>query len=1113
MSRIREEPPRAGYPLVVPRVAAAIVTHNKRDAVLQLLSRLGEVKVPAFVTVNACRDGTADAIRASFPRVSVLESDHNLGGTGGFNCAVLAALSTGAPYIVLADDDALPDPDCLDRLADFLDGHPAYAFAAPAVYIAGMPGILQETGGSVLFSRDVPVEAWNRFRKDPPLPPHLDIGYASACLLMVRSSAVAEWGVMDWNYFIFSDDVDWSLRLTRAVGKGVCVTGAKALHDFPWAKPFVPMRLYYFQRNGLYLISRWQAGDPLFISLRRSLLRLFRAWLAAAAAGDHEISRTLRSAFSDSCKGRLGRWREPVEFPAARRRCDSDALRKERIRRVLLNFRIEDFIPEGVALIRELLGERVVIDVLCDAWRVGTFTGKESFGAVHGRAVGRVGQLRQFFRLRRLGYDLTVSDAFMEPRGPADMTGRLSAFYHMGALFEAPRRPVRTLLSTVFAHTLGAIMAWLTCWKFMSPPTEGTPPEEARSLLDRIGVDPKAGQPWRRPFPLPFSAPPDPAPFYGTPLLRRIREGIRRSTRRVGLGGAGPYIPPATAPSLGAGEEAGGYREWCESREEWAPRRHPPAPRGERLLFSVLVPVFETKEAWLRECIDSVLSQSWAEWELILADDGSKSAHVERVLSEAAKRDPRIRLAPSRERGGISAATNRAAAMARGEYLLFLDHDDLLDPFALAAFTRALEETGDGGQPVGILYADEDRFDESRARFWPGFKPSWSPERLLGTNYIHHPVVIRRALFEKLGGLRREFDGSQDHDLLLRAAESGERVVHVPDILYHMRFHPGSLVADPEAKPLAHRRDITVISEALRRRGETGRVEPVPENPGYHTIHRSLPEGASTSVLIIPEGDGPATPELERRWPGCEVLVARPGEGVPERLNALASLATGDLLVTTTSRVTPEGGWREAILPHAVRPEIGAVTGKVSYCDGRLYACGLVVGVAGSVGRFHYGVPSGSTGYGGGLILDHEIWAVPWRFLVIRKDLFFDAGGFDSAFTLRGFDVDLSLRLWAERGRRNLAVPRARSILREKWPGPGMEPWDAGDLALLWKRWGRYLGRGDPYSNPNISLYGEGFSFIDQEENDLRRRGVFIAYDGRTASLMAERFGESVAPP
>lgn len=1112
--------PRLKHPMTVPRVAAAIVTYNKREAVLALLARLREARVPAFVTANACSDGTADAIRRDFPEVSVLESRHNLGGTGGFNCATLAALSTGAPYIVLIDDDAMPAPDCLARLADHLDAHPDCVLAAPAVYISSRPDTLQETGGGVAFARDVPVEAWNRFQVNPALPEHLEIDYASACLLMVRSAAVTQLGVMDWNYFIFSDDVDWCLRLRRKFGRAVCVTSAKAWHDFPWAKPFAPARLYYFHRNGLYMLSRLRMRDPWLVSVRRSLLRLFRAWITAAATGDAEIATTLAAAYRDARDRRYGEWKQPVKFPGERRRLDRATCEQRRVRRVLMNLRIEDFDRDALAAVRRCAGESVCVDGLVDPPRVEVYRQKGLYAEVLARRHGRIGLLLQFFRLWFRRYDLVVTDAFMEPRGTNDMAGRASALFHAGELWEAPHRPLRTLLALATAHTTAAGLAWLSCWRFLRPPPDGVPPEEARELLTRIGVDPRVGQPWARAWPTPFNRPPETHSLYAGALDRRWQKAREALLRKLRLRPAPPPLPPP----LHGGEEAGGYWAWCKARGPTAPGRYQScqergnhrggaenaeafvsansAPRRCNPLFSIVVPVCDPKAEWLEECIASVRAQTRGNLELLLADDGSRQPHVRPILSKWAAADARIKVTYRGERGGISAATNSAAAAAHGAYLLFLDHDDMLDPFCIAALSDA------AGEMPGVLYADEDRFDERRVGFWPGFKPDFSPDQLLATNYIHHPVAIRRDLFEKLGGLRSQCDGSQDHDLMLRAEESGARFVHVPDVLYHMRYHEGSLVSGSAAKPLAHVRDRELIGECLSRRGIAGEVEALPGKPGLHVIRRPLSRPASVSVLLVAKGSSQRPNAGEAGWDGCEVSVVQDdGVALAARLNAAARAASGEILLIVESSLRAEPAWKSAMLPHLLRPEIGLVTAKLVSCDKSLVACGLVLGIRGTAARWHMGRPSDDTGYNAWMALDHEVSAVPLECLAIRRQLFLDAGGFDTGYARAGFDVDLALRLTAERGLRHLAVASTAWMLPETF---AMEEkradWPANDVARLWSRWGEALRRGDPHYNPNLSLYDEDMSCLDREESELRARGVFAAYDATTAGALAGRF-------
>jgi hypothetical protein len=479
-----------------PRIAAAIVTMNKRDAVLALLARLDEEKIPAFVTTNACSDSTPDTVRVAFPAVTVLESADNLGGTGGFNCAMLAALAVNPRYLALIDDDALPDRGCLAQLADFLDAHPDHAFAVPAIHIASRPEWLQETGGDVCFDREVAVESWNRFHENEGLPEHFEIGYGSACTLLVRADAVRRVGVMDWNYFLFCDDVDWCLRLRERAGKAACVTTARSLHDFPWGKPLSLSRLYYFQRNNLLLLSRWRPAERTLRALRLPIRRLVRDWLLAAAAGDADLRDTFAAALRDAWRGRFGKWQGERSFPAGRPRVDVAEFRARGVSRVLVNIKNEQLLAELVAELRRLGGDGLVIDALGDAHRVEVLRGLGIFGNVVGRDVRRRMVPAQLLALRRCRYDVVVTDASMEPRFAFDAVGGAAMFYHAGSLFEAAQRPVRLLVASFLAPTLGGVAAWLLAWRFAARPALGAPPAEAQPLLEKLGIDPRVGHPW-----------------------------------------------------------------------------------------------------------------------------------------------------------------------------------------------------------------------------------------------------------------------------------------------------------------------------------------------------------------------------------------------------------------------------------------------------------------------------------------------------------------------------------------------------------------------------------------------------------------------------------------
>lgn len=550
-----------------------------------------------------------------------------------------------------------------------------------------------------------------------------------------------------------------------------------------------------------------------------------------------------------------------------------------------------------------------------------------------------------------------------------------------------------------------------------------------------------------------------------------------------------------------------GYDKWCAARTRWAALKYSVAIFNPSVSFSILVPVCDPKPSWLKECIASVKNQSYQNWELILCDDASRSTAVRDILKAASATDDRIRSIYKDHRTGISNTTNQAANLAHGDFLLFLDHDDLLDPYALAAFAKAIT-ANKNTQPVDILYADEDFFgDEDRIRRLPCFKPDYSPDLLLATNYIHHPVVMRRELFLRLGGLRSGYDGSQDLDLLLRAAEVTSRIVHVPDVLHHMRVHAGSLSSGPQSKPEAHRRGREAIADALKRRGIEGRVMPAPEGyPGQNVVLRNLPKDFSIGVVIVP--DGPVDEcEIRGRWRDCTCWIGDANERVPETINSFIESMDKEIAIVASSRIQPVPGWLEAMVPHLLRRDIGLVSGKIVHdSDETLYSCGLVLGVAGAAVRWQHGWPAADPGFCGWMAVDHEVSAVPWPFFGIRRDLFLTCGKLDTDFQSTGFDIDLALRLRKQFDLRHLVVPTAKMRIHKKNTHRSIEDWSLADLTLLWSRWGAALRQGDPYLNPNYTYYKEGIWLSDEAEMMLRHRGCFTAYDKHTAASLLERF-------
>ncbi len=267
--------------------------------------------------------------------------------------------------------------------------------------------------------------------------------------------------------------------------------------------------------------------------------------------------------------------------------------------------------------------------------------------------------------------------------------------------------------------------------------------------------------------------------------------------------------------------------------------------------FSILTPVYETPEGVLRKMLRSVSRQSYGDWELCLVDDGSKQPHVRKILDAAAARDPRIRVEHRSENAGIVAASNDALAMARGEFVALLDHDDLLHPDALAHVVEAIERTPE----ADYVYTDEDKVEESGSHSGPFFKPDWSPERMRTQMYTCHFSVLRRALVEEVGGFDPEFEGSQDWDLVLKVTERARAIVHVPLILYHWRMLATSAAGGGEAaKPYAFEAGVRAVQAHCDRTGFPAKVERDAEDPGVLHLEPQLEHQPLVSIVIPTAG-------------------------------------------------------------------------------------------------------------------------------------------------------------------------------------------------------------------------------------------------------------------
>jgi GT2 family glycosyltransferase len=538
------------------------------------------------------------------------------------------------------------------------------------------------------------------------------------------------------------------------------------------------------------------------------------------------------------------------------------------------------------------------------------------------------------------------------------------------------------------------------------------------------------------------------------------------------------------------------YEKWVTRRRltatdrsqqrEWADTLDDP-PR-----ISILMPTFNTPERFLRLAIESVLRQTYPHWELCIADDGSDQPHVRAVLDEYAARDERIKLAPPGRHGGIAAASNAALELATGDYVALLDHDDEIAEHALYRMAKAIV----ADPAADMLYSDEDKLQPDGKRLRPFFKPDWSPEFFLGCMYTCHLGVYRTKLVREVGGFRPTFDGAQDYDLVLRVVEQTERIVHVPDVLYHWRVVPNSTAAGVGAKPFAHAAGLRALQEHLHRTGRRGRAEVGP-SAGLNWVRFDV-VGQPTVSIIIPSlcrtsSDGrPALIERcvasinrvsrNRRF---EIIVAdrhtMPADmeqslakaGVKRvtydsefnwsRVNNLAARhATGEHLLflnDDTEAVDPE--WLEAMLEFSQQPQIGVVGAKLVFPDGGLQHVGVTL-PGGKPGHPFYGYPAKHPGYYARNLLPHNCAAVTGACLMSRREVFEQAGGFDESFPLNYNDIDYCMKV-RRLGYRVVFTPHAKVVHHESVTKSGVF---AEELDAFREKWGEAV---DPYYNPNLN--------------------------------------------
>jgi GT2 family glycosyltransferase len=599
-------------------------------------------------------------------------------------------------------------------------------------------------------------------------------------------------------------------------------------------------------------------------------------------------------------------------------------------------------------------------------------------------------------------------------------------------------------------------------------------------------------------------------------LVKEQKKALQKSPeRRIGQVLLAPYRLPERLIKViwknlfrrSAGESATApseYHKWLE--------HHRATPcdldrmREEALAFvyqplvNIITPVFNTPVRWLRECIESVLTQTYENWELILIDDHSTDPETLRCLTELAASDSRIILAKDEKRRGISAASNRGLALAKGDWVGFLDHDDLLEPDALFQNVKWLQDHPD----ADLIYSDEDKLTEQGFDS-PIFKPDWSPDYFLSCNYVCHFTLIRRELIKQVGGFRSQFDGAQDYDLFLRVIEQTNRIDHIPRVLYHWRRTLTSTADNVQCKPGMLQAGRLALEGHLERKQQAGHVT-VDWRTYLYWVKRELTEAKKISI-IIPVRDrvdllAHCIDSLTRKtnYAPYEIIVVDNDSqsedarayfshfkhrllhySGPFNLSALNNFAVKQtdspwLLFLSYHTEVLDADWMTTMAEHVQRPEVGAVGPRLLYPDDTVQHAGIVVGVGGIAEYAFRGSPAEVPGVCRQLQATRNYSAVTGACLLTRRDVFEEVGGFDEECLPVHFnDVDLCLKM-RRAGYSIVYTPFARLYHHEsRVRSRPVEPLEANPMR---ERWTQVLER-DPYYNPNLSRERADFSLGD----------------------------------
>ena len=519
--------------------------------------------------------------------------------------------------------------------------------------------------------------------------------------------------------------------------------------------------------------------------------------------------------------------------------------------------------------------------------------------------------------------------------------------------------------------------------------------------------------------------------------------------------------------------------------------------------ISVLVPAYRTPESYLRQMIESVQAQTYENWELCIADGSGKEESLEKIVSQYAAKDSRIRYQLLDKNEGISGNTNAAIRMASGEYLAFFDHDDLLAEDALYEAAGASEE-----QKAELIYTDEDKVRADLSEYFqPHFKPDYNPDLLCANNYICHLVVVKKELADRVGGLRKEFDGAQDHDFLLRITERTDRIVHIPKVLYHWRIHKASTADNPASKLYAYQAGQKAISEHLKRLGLEAEVSQT-KDFGFYRVSYPVQGTPLVSIVILNKDEKDTLKAClesikeKTTYPSYEIVIVENNSQTSEifeyykeidgkdgirvvtwkepfnysKINNFGfQYAKGDYVICLNNDITViTPSWIEEMLGYCQRPGTGIVGVRLYFPDDTIQHAGIIVGMGGCAGSLFVGMNRKRTGYMHKAALVQDLSAVTAACMMVKREAFEAAGGFEESLAVAFNDVDFCLKV-RRAGYLVVYNPYAElyhyeSKTRGLEDSPEKQRRFQSEIEYMRCHWLDILKRGDPYYNRNFSL-------------------------------------------